>query len=91
MFCRSCSTCRCILDVFVGRKVISMSYSSAILKVYPLLTFIVVKESHLKYEIRQRLNSVSFQYHTGVLFNKPSKGLFNSVEKYILICYLLFN
>ena len=33
VFCRSCSTCRCIFDVFVGRKVISMSYSSAILKV----------------------------------------------------------
>ena len=33
VFCRSCSTCRCISDVFVGRKVISTSYSSAILKV----------------------------------------------------------
>ena len=32
VFCRSCSTCRCVSDVFVGRKVISMSYSSAILK-----------------------------------------------------------
>ena len=31
VFCRSCSTCRCIFDVFVGRKVISTSYSSAIL------------------------------------------------------------
>ena len=30
---RSCSTCRCIFDVFVGRKEISTSYSSAILKV----------------------------------------------------------
>ena len=29
----NCSTCRCISDVFVGRKVISTSYSSAILKV----------------------------------------------------------
>ena len=35
VFCRSCSTCRCISDVFVGRKVISTSYSSAILKVSP--------------------------------------------------------
>ena len=35
VFCRSCSTCRCISDVFVGRKVISTSYSSAILKVCP--------------------------------------------------------
>ena len=25
MFCRSCSTCRCISDVFVGRKAISTS------------------------------------------------------------------
>ena len=32
VFCKSCSTCRCIFDVFVGRKVISMSYSSTILK-----------------------------------------------------------
>ena len=32
VFCRSCSTCRCISDVFVGRKVISTSYSSTILK-----------------------------------------------------------
>ena len=30
VFCRGCSTCRCISDVFVGRKVISVSYSSAI-------------------------------------------------------------
>ena len=33
VFCRSCSTCRCISDVFVGRKVISKSYSSTILKI----------------------------------------------------------
>ena len=32
VFCRRSSTCRCISDVFVGRKVISASYSSAILK-----------------------------------------------------------
>ena len=25
VFCRSCSTCRCIFDVFLGRKIISMS------------------------------------------------------------------
>ena len=30
VFCRSCSTCRCISNVSVGRKVISASYSSAI-------------------------------------------------------------
>ena len=35
VFCRSCSTSRCISDVFVGRKVISASYSSSILKVLP--------------------------------------------------------
>ena len=34
VFYRSCSTCRCISDVFVERKVISTSYSSAILKVF---------------------------------------------------------
>ena len=39
VFCRSCSTCRCIFYVFVGRKVISMSYSSAILKVPLLISF----------------------------------------------------
>ena len=32
VFCRSCSTSRCISDVFVGRKVISTSYSFTILK-----------------------------------------------------------
>ena len=32
VFYRSSSTCRCISDVFLERKVISMSYSSAILK-----------------------------------------------------------
>ena len=32
VFCRSSSTCRCIFDVFVRRKVICMSYSSTILK-----------------------------------------------------------
>ena len=31
VFCRSSSTCRCISTVSVGRKVISASYSSAIL------------------------------------------------------------
>ena len=31
VFCRSSSTCRCISNVSVGRKVISVSYSSAIL------------------------------------------------------------
>ena len=35
MFCRSCSTCRCIFNVFVGKKLISTSYSSTILKVSP--------------------------------------------------------
>ena len=40
VFCRSCSKCRCIFDVFVGRNVISKSYSSTILKVLVcLLTF----------------------------------------------------
>ena len=37
VFCRSSSTCRCISDGFLGRKVISTSYSSAILKVPPFL------------------------------------------------------
>ena len=41
VFCRSSSTCRCISDVFVGRKVISMSYSPAILKVSPLHYFLL--------------------------------------------------
>ena len=38
VFCRGCSTCRCISDVFVGRKVIT-SYSSAILYLPPPLFF----------------------------------------------------
>ena len=36
VFCRSCSTCRCISDVFVERKVISTSYSSAI---FPIASY----------------------------------------------------
>ena len=35
MLCRSCFTDRCIFDVFVGSKVISMSYSFTILRVSP--------------------------------------------------------
>ena len=35
VFCRSSSTCRCISTVSVGRKVISASYSSAILRFPP--------------------------------------------------------
>ena len=35
VFCSSCSTWRCISDVFVGSKVISTSYSSTFLKVTP--------------------------------------------------------
>ena len=38
VFCRSCSTCRCISDVLVGRKVISTSYSSAILKLLLIIS-----------------------------------------------------
>ena len=39
VFCRSCSTGRCISDVFVGRKLSSTSYSSAILKLLKKLFF----------------------------------------------------
>ena len=38
VFCRSSSTCRCISTVSVGRKVISASYSSAILP-RPVVSF----------------------------------------------------
>ena len=41
MFYRSYSTCRCISDVFVERKVISASYSSAILKLLHIVFLIV--------------------------------------------------
>ena len=34
VFCRSCSICRSIFDVLFGRKVISTSYSFAILKIF---------------------------------------------------------
>ena len=37
VFCRSSSTCRCISDVSVERKVISASYSSAILPTVPCI------------------------------------------------------
>lgn len=39
MFCRSCSICRWISDVFVGRDALSLSYSSAILEVLMDLFF----------------------------------------------------
>ena len=39
VFYMSWSTCRCIFDVFVGRKLISLSYSSTILKVPPPLSY----------------------------------------------------
>ena len=35
VFFRSSYTCRCISNISVGRKVISASYSSAILKLLP--------------------------------------------------------
>ena len=44
VFCRSSSTCRCISTVSVGRKVISVSYSSAIL---PLLPTVIITQGHL--------------------------------------------
>ena len=40
VFCRSCSTCRCVFYVYVGWKVISMSYSSAMLKVLQFPQFL---------------------------------------------------
>ena len=49
VFCRSCSTCRCIFDVFVGRKVISMSYSSIILKFLSLKWFLIHDKNHKLY------------------------------------------
>lgn len=41
VFCWSCSTCRCNSNVFVGRKFISQSCSSAI---FPLLYFQLFEE-----------------------------------------------
>ena len=41
VFCWSSSTCRCISTVSVGRKVISTSYSSAILPLLPRMTFLL--------------------------------------------------
>ena len=60
VFCRSCSTCRCISDVFVGRKVISMSQSSAILKVS--ITFCFLKtHSHPLFHFILPSNLVDFK------------------------------
>ena len=42
VFYRSSYTCRCISDVSVGRKVISASYSSAILKLCPPGSFLML-------------------------------------------------
>ena len=41
VFCRRSSTCRCISNVSVGRKVISASYSSAIFSTSPLNAFFI--------------------------------------------------
>ena len=46
VFCRSSSTCRCISDVSVGRKVISASYSSAIFS-FPVIFYIRDIRHHL--------------------------------------------
>ena len=48
VFCRSCSTRRYISDVFVGRKVTSMSYSSAILKLPPSSLFFCLMLGHIR-------------------------------------------
>ena len=53
VFCRSSSTCRCISTVSVGRKVISASYSSAILLQVEMFSTEVQKgrpsaQSHIK-------------------------------------------
>ena len=42
MFCGSCSTCRRSFDVFVGEKVISPSYSSAVLGLPLLFLFCIL-------------------------------------------------
>ena len=59
VFCRSCSSCRCVSDVLVGRKVISVSYSSAVSKV--LLRLVIIKKvifTCLNYR-RSRLGTLS--------------------------------
>ena len=48
VFYRSSSTCRCISDVSVGRKVISTSYSSAILLL--VSTFILLWSENILYQ-----------------------------------------
>ena len=47
VFYRSSSTCRCISDVSVGRKVISASYSSAILKLPCCFLFVCLLLAYL--------------------------------------------
>ena len=47
VFCRSSSTCRCISDVSVRRKVISLSYSSAIFSSPPGNEFLYCNFGHI--------------------------------------------
>ena len=59
VFCRSSSTCRCVSNVSVGRKVISASYSSAILpKAYLLNDARCSQEKNWK-NLSDRENSAS--------------------------------
>ena len=49
VFRRSCSTCRCISDVFVGRKMISTSYSFTIFKQAGLLLLYLLPAFYSQY------------------------------------------
>ena len=57
VFYRSNSTCRCISDVSVGRKVISTSYSSAIFSSLPRCQFL--------FDSRKSANFSGYQFSLG--------------------------
>ena len=70
MFCRSCSIRRCSFDVFVGRKVISTSYSSAILKVPLGMILFSVKSSLVNTQPLPSASYISFQKCSNVSIHK---------------------
>ena len=68
VFYRNCSTCRCSFDVFVGRKVISTSYSSTIFPHF-FLFFILFCSSDFHHSFFQLAHSFfCLSYSVGASF-----------------------
>ena len=72
LFCEVCSAFKCSFDEFVGEKVVSPSYSSAILAPPPLLAFL-------------KLLVFSVHLHIFILWNDSFLSLFLFLY-FIFIC-----